>query len=257
MNNLHAPSRAGLHAESHGFVANNFRNPSLKTEFKSSRLLGSRMMWETAEKAGLVTANLMRNMASGASPTYSEPWRDKVPLQEELNQILKFHVRAISRPGWAWTGPMSALVNTTLGYIDTFAKSLATSLAARNLIPLIDVVFVSNHGMTDTSNPEFIYVDNILGPDGMKAIAHANGWPSMGIRWEEGANVTEYLGRLERAANAREDETMPWHFADINRNAPVYGRPMLLSVEGFKAPTNGTEAKVDDESYQQESDGEG
>ena len=131
----------------------------------------------------------------------------------------------------------SSPAQKTLGYVDTFAKDLATSLAARNLTSIVDVVFVSDHGMTDTSNPEFIYVDDILGPDGMKAIAHVDGWPSMGIRWKEGANVTEYLGRLEKAADAREDgafdvfthDTMPerWHFAGIDRIAPVYVVPKM------------------------------
>ncbi|KAL1675125.1 alkaline-phosphatase-like protein [Schizophyllum commune] len=252
----------GLHAESHGIVANNFWDPSLKTEFKYNSAAASwdpawwygEPMWETAEKAGLITANLMwpgpPKMASGASPTYFEPWRDKVPLQEKLDQILEWidlpleerpqlimaYEPSLDQAGHL-TGPMSALVNKTLGYVDTFAKDLATSLAARNLTSIVDVVFVSDHGMTDTSNPEFIYVDDILGPDGMKAIAHVDGWPSMGIRWKEGTNVTEYLGRLEKAADAREDgafdvfthETMPerWHFAGIDRIAPVYVVPKM------------------------------
>ena len=68
----------------------------------------------------------------------------------------------------------SSPAQKTLGYVDTFAKDLATSLAARNLTSIVDVVFVSDHGMTDTSNPEFIYVDDILG-EGWNHITHSDG----------------------------------------------------------------------------------
>ncbi|TRM70441.1 alkaline-phosphatase-like protein [Schizophyllum amplum] len=252
----------GLHAESHGIVANNFWDPSLKTEFHYNSAAASwdpawwfgEPMWETANKAGLITANLMwpgpPKMSSGASPTYFEPWRDKVPLQEKLDQIMQWidlpieerpqlimaYEPSLDQAGHL-TGPMSALVNKTLGYVDTFAKDLSTELAVRNLTSIVDVVFVSDHGMTDTSNPEFIYVDDILGSDGMDAIQHTDGWPSMGIRFKEGTNVTEMLSRLEKAVDAREDgafdvfthETMPerWHFSGIDRIAPVYVVPKI------------------------------
>ena len=44
----------------------------------------------------------------------------------------------------------------------------------RNLTDIVDVVFVSDHGMTDTSHPEWIYMDDILG-DGFKALEHVDG----------------------------------------------------------------------------------
>lgn len=49
-------------------------------------------MWETAGKAGLITANLMwpgpPATKSGAQPTYFVPWKDKVSLDDKLKQIL-------------------------------------------------------------------------------------------------------------------------------------------------------------------------
>ena len=58
--------------------------------------------------------------------------------------------------------------------VDTFAKDIHDSLSARNLTDIVDVVFVSDHGMTDTSHPELIYVDDILG-DGFGLIEHEDG----------------------------------------------------------------------------------
>ncbi|KAI5899371.1 Phosphodiest-domain-containing protein [Schizophyllum commune H4-8] len=253
MNSLYAPCRTGLQAESHAIVANNFWDPSLKTEFKYNSAAAS---WDPAWWYGEPREHSIGApqvlTATQARPSEDGLWRQSDVLRALERQgaapgearpdlrvdrpafegaTTAYHgVRAISRP-------MSALVNKTFGYVDTFAKDLATSLAARNLTSIVDVVFISDHGMTDTSNPEFIYVDDILGSDGMKAIAHVDGWPSMGIRWKEGASVTEYLGRLEKAADALEDgafdvfthETMPqrWYFAGIDRIAPVYVVPEM------------------------------
>ncbi|KAF9013326.1 hypothetical protein BDQ17DRAFT_1419481 [Cyathus striatus] len=215
----------GLHAESHGIVANNFWDPASKAEFKYNRIescwnpawwLGE-PMWETAEKTGIITANLMwpgpPKTMSGASSTYFVPWKDKVPLQEKLDQIINWidlpleerpqlimaYEPSLDQAGHA-TGPNSARVNKTLVYVDTFAKDLHISLKARNLTDIVDIIFVSDHGMTDTSHPEHIYMDDILGLDGIKAIEHEDGWPSMGLRFHPGVNVSHYLEILEKAA---------------------------------------------------------
>lgn len=73
------------------------------------------------------------------------------------------------------------LVQKTLEQVDRFAKDLQESLEARNLTEIVDVVFVSDHGMTDTSHPELLYMDDILG-DGFKEIEHQDG-KSIIRRW--------------------------------------------------------------------------
>jgi len=45
----------------------------------------------------------------------------------------------------------------------------------RNLFHIVDIIFVSDHGMADTSHPEMIYVDDILGEAGYKSIQHNDG----------------------------------------------------------------------------------
>ena len=48
-------------------------------------------------------------------------------------------------------------------------------LVARNLTDIVDVIFVSDHGMTDTSHPELVYMDDILGEEGYSYIEHEDG----------------------------------------------------------------------------------
>ncbi|KAG6866183.1 hypothetical protein C0991_007733 [Blastosporella zonata] len=134
------------------------------------------------------------------------------------------------------TGPMSALVNRTLGEVDTFAKDLQLSLQARNLTDIVDIVFVSDHGMTDTSHPEAVYMDDIIGEQGLADIEHEDGWPSMGIRFRPGSNETRYLELLLKAAGENSEkfdvythETMPerYHFSHNERIASVYVVPKI------------------------------
>ncbi|KAG6845600.1 hypothetical protein H0H87_006653 [Tephrocybe sp. NHM501043] len=251
----------GLHAESHGIVANNFWDPTLQSTFHYNRIDScwksewwfGEPMWETAGKAGVITANLMwpgpPKTSSGASSTYFVPWKDHVPLSEKLDKILEWidlpdelrpqlimaYEPSLDQAGHA-TGPMSARVNRTLGEVDAFAKDLQRSLHARNLTDIVDIVFVSDHGMTDTSHPEPVYLDDILGVQGLQDIEHEDGWPAMGLRFRPGSNETHYLELLLKAAEENSEkfavythETMPerYHFANNERIAPIYVVPKI------------------------------
>jgi predicted AlkP superfamily pyrophosphatase or phosphodiesterase len=72
-------------------------------------------------------------------------------------------------------GPNSKLVNDTLAYVDRFARDLHLTLGMRNLTNIVDIIFVSDHGMTDTRHVEFIYLEDIIGTDYVDAIEHEDG----------------------------------------------------------------------------------
>ncbi|KAF8443018.1 alkaline-phosphatase-like protein [Boletus edulis BED1] len=266
----------GLYVESHGIVANNFWDPVTNTEFWYNRFESMSLadwwlgepMWETAGRAGVVTANQMWPgppvTLSGASPTYFVPWRDKVPLQEKLDQILEWvdigdvekrpeliltYEPSLDQAGHA-TGPMSALVNEILAKIDVFARDLHHSLLSRNLSHIVDVVFVSDHGMGDTGEVEWIYLDgdDILG-ETWNNVTHYDGWPSFGLRFVEGTDERVVLEKLVHASNEPQfsgkfqvyitdsyaggylEEAMPmpprYHFSENERIAPIWVVPTL------------------------------
>ena len=72
-------------------------------------------------------------------------------------------------------GPNSKLVNDTLVYVDKFSRDLHVALGQRNLTNIVDIIFVSDHGMTDTQHVEFIYMEDIIGNDYLNAIEHEDG----------------------------------------------------------------------------------
>jgi predicted AlkP superfamily pyrophosphatase or phosphodiesterase len=115
--------------------------------------------------------------------------------------------------------------------VDLFAKDLHNALKARNLTDIVDIVFVSDHGMADTSHPEWVYIDDYLDKQALDLIAHEDGWPSMGLRFSPEANATEYLNVLLDAGKNNSEkfdvythETMPerYHYSHNPRIAPIY-----------------------------------
>ena len=114
----------------------------------------------------------------------------------------------------------------------------------RNLAGIVDVICVSDHGMADTSHPEWVYIDDYLGKQAIDLIEHEDGWPSMGLRFSPEANTTEYLNLLVEAAKKNSEKfdvythgTMPerYHLSHGSRIAPIYIVPKYgyaLTVRG-------------------------
>ena len=110
------------------------------------------------------------------------------------------------------------------------------SLQARNLSNLVDLIFVSDHGMTDTSDPKLVYIDDIIGEKGMRMIEHDDGWPSKGLRFSAVANASYYFQQLQEAGQEDSEKfsvytktTIPgrYHFSHSERIAPIYVVPKL------------------------------
>ena len=70
---------------------------------------------------------------------------------------------------------LRSLAQMTLKAVDEFARQVHDVIVQRNLTDIVDVIFVSDHGMTDASNVRLVYLDDILGNDGVNAIEHEDG----------------------------------------------------------------------------------
>ena len=62
-----------------------------------------------------------------------------------------------------------------LKYADDFIAAFHAEMDRRNLGDIIDLIVVSDHGMTSTSDERVIYLDDNLGEDGWDAIEHKEG----------------------------------------------------------------------------------
>ncbi|GAA5867801.1 hypothetical protein JCM3774_005857 [Rhodotorula dairenensis] len=250
----------GLYPSAHGIVANDFYSPALDKEFvytepsKSwdSKWWSGEPLWATAVKNSLRSAVLMWPgppvLKDGTSPTLWYPFVNHYNYHHKVNRVEKWldmpyskrpHFMAVYAPevdqAGHRSGPHSQPVDMTLREMDSFVKDIFQLIDERNLTDIVDVLVVSDHGMTGTSDDRLVFLDDILGEDGFKAITHNEGWPSAGLRFAEGTDESEMLARLQSAASKPDSgfscytrETMPerWHFTSgDDRIAPIYCVP--------------------------------
>ncbi|WWC88224.1 uncharacterized protein L201_003129 [Kwoniella dendrophila CBS 6074] len=210
-------------------------------------------IWSVVERVKRKSAVIMWPgppiTSSGISPSYFVPYRKLLP-SEKLNQIFSYldHHPIEDRPEFIASyfpeidqsghrgGPNSLGVNTSLALCDEMIGKLRKGLKDRNLENIVNVIIVSDHGMAETSNDRIIYLDDILGEEGVDAIEHKDGWPSVGLRFKEGTDTEYYLNILLDAAKSSNGtfavythETMPerWHFSHGHRIAPIYVVPTI------------------------------
>lgn len=90
--------------------------------------------------------------------------------------------------------------------------------------------------MVDTTHLDWLYLDDILGAEGLKMLEHVDGYPAMGLRFNPASNVSHYLDALLQASDLNPEkfdvythETMPerYHFSRSERIAPIYVVPRI------------------------------
>ncbi|PWN52014.1 Phosphodiest-domain-containing protein [Violaceomyces palustris] len=261
----------GLYAESHGIVANDFHSndgqPFLYTDPTSSwgpRWWRGTPIWESAVLSGIKSAVLMwpgpPTTQRGTSPTYfqryqSGPEWDLVGRRRKLLEWLDMEVQKrprlicayvpdVDQAAHKW-GPSSPQAQHAVKQVDTFISDLLDDLERRRAQDLIDIVIVSDHGMTETSNDQLVFLDRILGDETFAKLGYRDGWPSAGLRpsSEDLEEAQIWLDLAEHALrNASEDGKsgfdvyrsdegqLPerWHISgETDRVAPLWAVPRL------------------------------
>lgn len=133
-------------------------------------------------------------------------------------------------------GPESSDVETALGVVDGFIGDVVSEIEARNLTHIVDLIVLSDHGMTGLSKKRIIFLDDVLEKD-FSRIKHKDGWPSFGLHFDEEGDLEPVMQRLKAASTGEKrlnfttytPATMPerWHFSHGPRIAPVYLVPDL------------------------------
>ncbi|GME92837.1 unnamed protein product [Ambrosiozyma monospora] len=120
-------------------------------------------------------------------------WLDQ-PLDSRPELILSY-VPNIDSVGHQYGIGSSELV-TQLKYVDSFLEDLYLGLHERNLTELVNVVVVSDHGMSVTSNNRLIYLDDLID---VKMIEHFDGSPLFGLRPYSQHKVKDVWKKLKKS----------------------------------------------------------
>lgn len=106
--------------------------------------------------------------------------------------------------------------------IDELLPSLLSAIALRNATELVDIILVSDHGMTSTSNDRLLFLDDILGPALFPRIRSRHAWPNVELRFESADDEDEARAALLRAR-------------EKHRTFDVLDRPQLVEHFNWSA----------------------
>lgn len=207
----------GLYPENHGIVANTMYDPEFGEWFwigsgsepvKDGRWYEGEPLWVTAELQGQVTACYFWPGSEAAikdtRPTYYLAFDSSVPNTSRVQQVLQWlDLGDNERPTfitlyfsdtdtWGHTyGPESDEMATAIKELDDRLGQLLDGLRARSLEELVNIIVVSDHGMTQMSRDRVIFLDDYINRDDV-TIAHLT--PTAMIWPDEGMEDTVYNG---------------------------------------------------------------
>jgi predicted AlkP superfamily pyrophosphatase or phosphodiesterase len=250
----------GLRPAEHGLVANNIFDPATGERFSLSdrsavadgKWYGGEPIWVTAERAGLRTAPLFWPGSEaeilGVRPTFHRPYDGSMSPQGRVDLMLEWlDLPADQRPAFMTLyfetvdssahryGPApSDELAQALGTVDRAVAHLVAGLEQRGLASSVDLVIVSDHGMSATSADRLIFLDDYLDP----VSANVVDWtPILGL-WPSMENLEPVYHALKGAhphleVYRREEIPERYRFSGHERIPPILG----ISDDGWSVTT--------------------
>ena len=213
----------GLRPDQHGIVNNTMIDPAMpgdvfrlsdrKVQADPRWWNGGEPIWVTAAKAGLTTATLFwpgsETEIRGHRPGTWLPYDEEMPYAKRVDTVLGWFDRPqAERPRFATlyfeavdteghrAGPDSEAVNKAIADVDASLGQLVAGLRARKLDDQVDLLIVSDHGMSATSDGRTIDIDSFVDP---KTVRFA--WmsrPFVALTPQEGFSPTQATRLLKR-----------------------------------------------------------
>jgi predicted AlkP superfamily pyrophosphatase or phosphodiesterase len=184
----------GLTPDHHGIVANNMWDEelgrfslSLREAVQDARWWGGEPIWVTAEKQGRRAASFFwpgsEAPIGGVLATHWMEYDDNFPFAARVDSVLTWLDQPVeSRPAIATLyysivdhaghtyGPDSPQVDTALAIVDTMLNRLANGLHRRGLADVVNLIVLSDHGMTPTSRDRLIALDDYIDLDDVNVV---------------------------------------------------------------------------------------
>jgi hypothetical protein len=251
----------GLYPGHHGIVGNIFFDPATQLVYRNndstvrqSRWYGGEPIWVTAErngvKAGVYFWPGSEALIGGMHPTYWNRFDGKVSNADRVDGVVAWMRKpAADRPHLLLAyfnevddtthhfGPDAPQTAVAVAGVDRALRRLLDSIAVLPIHDSVNVVVVSDHGMTLAPPSQVIPVVELLlrgGIDTAGVLLSDNG-PTMSL-WFHGDSARvrrarAALGASLRNARAylRAETPARWHVADN----PKFGDLMLVAEDGF------------------------
>jgi predicted AlkP superfamily pyrophosphatase or phosphodiesterase len=239
----------GLYPGHHGIVANAIKDPatgrrltmSNRKEVQDPMWWGGEPLWVTVQRAGQIAAPLFwvgsEAPIMGPRARFWEPFNEDLPPNARIERILNWlDLPVAERPtflslyfsdvdgaGHA-NGPESQAVAQAVRRVDRYIDRLLRALASRRIDDRVNVVIVSDHGMSEANTNRVVVLGDYLSVDALDII-DVN--PTLGIFPPAGREEAVYralAGAHPRLKVFRKAETPPqWHYRDHPRIPPIVG----------------------------------
>ncbi|OLY82480.1 putative pyrophosphatase/phosphodiesterase [Smittium mucronatum] len=183
----HYTIATGLYPEHHGIVGNTFYSKALNDTFYytqpsglNSKWWGGEPIWVTAVKNNIVAGvNMFPGSESeimGIRPTYYSAYNGSVTQISKMDGLVDWlELPSAQRPALLMTyfpevdsaghsfGPYSKGVNDSLVKVDSSIKYLVDKLVSKNLFDKVNIIIVSDHGMSLSLVPgNYISLNSLL-----------------------------------------------------------------------------------------------
>jgi predicted AlkP superfamily pyrophosphatase or phosphodiesterase len=175
----------GLYPGEHGIVANVVRDPELGLFSNRDTLAqweprwwGGEPIWVTAERQGLRAASLSwpgsEAPIGGKRQTWWQRYDHEMPRDQRVRRILTWLAMPVETAPSFITGyfhelddaghnygPNSRQVDVALAQLDSVVGALVDGIAELGLSERVNLIFVSDHGMSATSADRVIVIDDL------------------------------------------------------------------------------------------------
>ena len=230
----------GMYPEHHGIITNSFHDPYTSSIYRMSDTNAVRngkwymgeAFWETAERQGIISASYFwpgsEVLIPYRRPTYVEKYEGTCPYEKRVEGVIDWlKLPSDKRPHFITAyfedtdhfghefGPNSSELNEAIKRLDGIAGLLVKKLEEINMKDSVDLIFVSDHGMTEVSKERMINIEAITGSVKCKFY---DGGPMMMIETpkENIKKIYEVLKEKEDHYKVYLREEMPeyYHFND-------------------------------------------
>jgi len=249
----------GLYPSHHGIIGNTMFDPEFIAIFKigdreavgDGRWWGGEPLWVTAQKQGQISATYFwvgsEAEIMGVRPNHWKPYDYKVPNAERVQQALAWlDLPKAERPTFITlyfsdtdhigheNGPESPEMLAAIKAADELIGQLLRGLETRGLLERVNVIVVSDHGMSATSDERVINLGDYID---LKAVEIIDSSPTVTLRPKQNNLDSLYL----KLANAhphmkvyrREDFPERFHYRGHRRIMPL----MCLADDGWSINT--------------------
>jgi alkaline phosphatase D len=253
----HYTIATGLYPDHHGLVNNSFYAPDLDKVYRigdramvsNGAFYGGEPMWVTARKQGMKSASFYwvgsEAPVQGIQPDYWKVYDEEVPFGDRVDTVLKWlSLPKNKRPHLVTLyfeepdavshgyGPLSPETGDMVRGLDSLLGVLRTGISRLPNAGNINLIVLSDHGMTEVDGSRYNYIFDTLPQAMVKRIYGGN--PVWAVEPAEGKlDSVLLLLNVQQGMKAYKREELPerWHYGTHPRIPQI----VLVADPGWTA----------------------